>query len=137
MHKLHVPAHKAVVLLADDMQSIRSLAKTALKHIGFKKFVECSNGAEAIKRLKLMKVDLIICDYDMPERNGLDVLRFCRQQKHAEKLPFIMLTANASASLVHECISSGVDGYIVKPFQPEKFYRKIQKLLPRMPVARK
>lgn len=120
---------KAVVMLVDDMQAMRMLTRTALKHMGFKKFVECANGAEALKRLKLMNVDLIVCDWDMPEMNGLELLRLVRGDQRTKALPFVMLTANSSADLIHECISAGVDSYIVKPFQPVALCKKINRML--------
>jgi len=97
--------------------------------MGFRHFAECPNGYEASKRLKLMNVDLIICDFDMPEMNGLELLKKVRAEERTNNKPFIMLTANSSANLIHECISTGVDSYMVKPFQPLALCKKVNSLL--------
>ena len=133
--KLSKPPEKSVVMLVDDMQAMRMLTRSALKHMGFKKFVECANGVEAIKRLKLMNVDLVVCDWDMPEMNGLELLHEVRADDRLKSLPFMMLTANSSADLIHECISAGVDSYMVKPYQPIALCKRINTLL-KEPLAK-
>ena len=133
--KLSNPPEKSVVMLVDDMQAMRMLTRSALKHMGFKKFVECANGVEAIKRLKLMNVDLVVCDWDMPEMNGLELLHEVRADDRLKSLPFMMLTANSSADLIHECISAGVDSYMVKPYQPAALCKRINSLL-KKPLAK-
>lgn len=133
--KLSKPPEKSVVMLVDDMQAMRMLTRSALKHMGFKKFVECANGVEAIKRLKLMNVDLVVCDWDMPEMNGLELLQEVRADDRLKSLPFMMLTANSSADLIHECISAGVDSYMVKPYQPIALCKRINTLL-KKPLAK-
>ncbi len=129
MNKIAVPVDKAVVMIVEDMQAMRMMVKTSLKHMGFKKFAECPNGYEASKRLKLMNVDLIVCDFDMPEKNGLEFLCEVRADARTKKTPFIMLTANSSADLIHQCISAGVDSYMVKPFQPMALCKKVNSFL--------
>ncbi|MGB0205162.1 MAG: response regulator [Neptuniibacter sp.] len=130
MRKIPTSIDKAVVMIVDDMQTMRSMVKTTLKHMGFKQFAECTNGYEASKRLRLMNVDFIICDYDIPEKNGLEFLQEVRSEQRTKNVPFIMLTANSSADLIHQCISSGVDSYMVKPFQPLALCKKVNSLLP-------
>lgn len=129
MRKISTPIEKCVVLIVDDMQAMRMMVKTSLKHMGFRHFAESPNGYEASKRLKLMNVDLIICDYDMPEMNGLELLNDVRLSERHKNTSFVMLTANSTADLIHKCISAGVDGYIVKPFQPMGLCKKVNSML--------
>lgn len=126
---LSVPVDKAVLLLVDDMPSIRALTRAILREYGFKNFVECGSGAEAAKRLEGSSVDLIICDYEMPEPNGLELLKMARAKDELKDVPFIMLTGDSSPELVNECITAGVDDYIVKPFQPDSLCAKINKVI--------
>ncbi|WP_415902438.1 response regulator [Neptuniibacter sp. QD29_5] len=127
--QITVPPEKAVVLIVDDMQSMRMITRTTLKDMGFRKFVESPNGQEALKRLKLMNIDLVICDWDMPEMNGMELLRHIRADQRLEKVSFVMLTAHAEADLIHESITVGVDGYLVKPYQPSTLCARINDLL--------
>lgn len=120
---------KAIVMVVDDMQSMRMITRTSLKEMGFKKFVECSNGQEALKRLRLMNINLVICDWDMPEMNGLDLLQEIRSDERLEKIPFIMLTAHSETELIHQSITAGVDSYIVKPYQPRALCLRVNTLL--------
>ncbi|MGH1462454.1 MAG: response regulator [Neptuniibacter sp.] len=129
MRKVSTPIDKTIVMIVEDMQAMRMMIKTSLKHMGFKNFAECTNGYEASKRLKLMHVDLIVCDFDMPEKNGLEFLQEVRASERNNNTPFIMLTANSSANLIHQCISAGVDSYMVKPFQPLALCKKINNML--------
>lgn len=120
---------KAVVMIVDDMQSMRMITRTSLKEMGFKKFVECSNGQEALKRLRLMNINLVVCDWDMPEMNGLDLLQQIRSDQRLETIAFIMLTAHSETELIHQSITAGVDSYIVKPYQPRALCLRVNSLL--------
>ena len=127
--RLSVPPAKAVVLIVDDMQSMRMITRTTLKSMGFSKIVESPNGQDALKRLRLMNIDLVICDWDMPEMNGLELLREVRANNRWDQLTFMMLTAHAETNLIHECITAGVDSYIVKPYKPTTLCTRINGLL--------
>lgn len=107
-----------------------------MRAYGFRHFVECGSGAEAAKRLENCNVDLIICDYEMPEPNGLELLQGLRAKMALQQIPFIMLMGDSSPELVNACITSGVDDYLVKPFQADSLYSKIEKVLPKKPSAR-
>lgn len=127
--KITSPPHKAVVMIVDDMQSMRMVTRTSLKQMGFKTFVECSNGLEALKRLRLMNIDLVVCDWDMPEMDGLELLRNIRNEERLERTAFVMLTAHSETELIHQSITAGVDGYMVKPYQPIALCKRINSLL--------
>lgn len=120
---------KSVVMIVDDMQSMRMITRTSLKQMGFKKFVECPNGHEALKRLRLMNIDVVICDWDMPEMDGLELLRQVRNEERLERTVFIMLTAHSETELIHQSITAGVDGYMVKPYQPAALCKRVNSLL--------
>jgi len=116
------------VLIVDDELSIRNMIDYVLKDMGFKyTFVE-ANGLAAMESLKLAiePFDLIICDWMMPEMNGLEFLRQARAM--GCKAPFVMLTAKITEDAVAEAKHEGVDAYIAKPFTPRQVQRKIQAL---------
>ncbi len=132
--KITTPPANTVVMIVDDMQSIRMITRTAVASMGFSKFIECSNGQEALTRLKNIKVDLVICDWDMPEMNGLELLTEMRADKEMANTAFIMLTGHTETELIHQCITAGVNSYIVKPYQPAILCKRINELL-EQPVA--
>lgn len=123
-------AHAKVVLIADDTQTIRAIVRASLKAIGFKEFYEVTNGVEAKQLLEVKPIDLIICDWEMPEMNGLEVLKAMRGMEKHKDTPFVMLTGNANADLVNQSILLGISGFVVKPFQPQALCEKIASVFP-------
>lgn len=120
---------QANVLVIDDMASMRAITKKVLKHYGARNVLECENGKQGLSRLKASKIDLIICDWDMPVMTGYELLQEVKQNERLAKIPFIMLTANASKEFVIKCAQQNVDSYIVKPYQPQALIEKITKIL--------
>ena len=118
------------VLVVDDMASMRALIKATLQQAGFSSLDEAADGESAIDKIGRGRYTLIICDWDMPKKNGLEVLKFVRNDRDLKDLPFIMLTANANADLVKSAISAAVTDYVIKPFRPETLLSKIRRHLP-------
>ena len=104
------------VLLVDDMQPMRFLINAYLSRIGVSNVTEAINGEIALRFLQNKNFDLVICEWDMPVMNGLDLLKVMRNDPRLQHQKFIMLTAHTSAELVREAIAAGVTDYIVKPF---------------------
>lgn len=123
-------ADSKVVLIADDTQTMRSVVRASLKAIGFKEFHEVTNGAEAKLILETKPIDLVICDWEMPEMDGLEVLKEMRGMEKHKETPFIMLTGNANTDLVTQSIKLGISGFVVKPFQPQALCEKIANIFP-------
>jgi len=124
---------KLRVLVADDMQAIRMLARSVLQHLGIRQISECPNGYIAWQRLRQERFDLVICDWNMPEMDGLELLEKMRQSddEQLNQLPFLMLTGNASTEMVRRAIEAGVNDFVVKPFQPKALSDKVEGLLQR------
>lgn len=120
---------KYKILITDDMQSMRTMLKSILLHAGFRNLTEAENGQAALEKLKHEKFDLMICDWDMPRMSGLEVLETIRADEAMQKLPFVMITANADRDKVTQAIQAGTDGYIIKPLQPESLLQVVNKLL--------
>ncbi len=116
-------------LIVDDTQTMRAVVRGCLQAIGFKDIVEAVNGEEAYALVQTNTINLIICDWAMPTMNGTELLRKIREQQAYKDIPFIMLTGNADAELVSESITLGVDGFVVKPFQPQALCDKVIAML--------
>lgn len=120
-------AHK--VLVVDDMKSMRNLIRACLSELGLRNVAEAADGRSALGLMRSKPFDLIICDWDMPAMDGLELLKTIRSDERLAGLHFLMLTANAQASKVGEAIAAGVNDYVAKPFQPETLQKKVTRLL--------
>ncbi len=123
---LHSPCF---VLVVDDFATMRQIVKGVLKQIGFTNVIEAGDGNLALKELKKEDVGLIISDWNMPKMNGLDLLKAVRGDKKLKDIPFIMVTSEGQKENVVEAVKSGVNSYIIKPFTPETFGEKLEKVL--------
>ncbi len=104
-------------LVVDDFEYIRELAKKYLHELGYKDVILAKDGVEA--KLKLQKTDgigCIICDWNMPNMDGLELLIWVRAQEQTKAIPFIMVTGEAEKSNLITAVKEGVTKYIVKPF---------------------
>jgi len=121
------------VLVVDDFPTMRRILKNVLRQLEMRDTLEAGNGKEALEVLKKEEVDLILCDLLMPEMNGIELLRVCKDDPQLSNIPFIMVTAEAQKKAVMEAIKAGVDNYITKPFTPERLKDAINKVAPRNP----
>ena len=102
------------VLVVDDQNSVRQMTRMALEEIGFRHIHEAENGVQAMETAAVQPLDLIISDYNMPEMDGLGLLRAVRGHPVARKVPFIMLTGRGDRELVVKAAQAGVNNYLVK-----------------------
>ena len=113
------------VLIVDDFATMRRIVRNVLKQIGFTNMAEAENGKAALKVLKKENIDLILCDWNMPEMPGIDLLKAIRSDDELKKIPFVMVTAEAQKDNIIEAVKAGVNSYIVKPFTPETVNEKL------------
>jgi two-component system chemotaxis response regulator CheY len=118
------------VLIVDDLASMRRIVTEILKEQGFNNLFEAKDGASALEILKKEKIGLIVSDWFMPNMTGLELLKAIRADNNLKDIPFLMLTAEGKKENVIQAIQSGVSNYIIKPFTPETFRVKLEKILP-------
>lgn len=121
-----------VVLIVDDQQTIRSLARMHLEMLGVGGILEACDGEEALKLLlapRRMPINLIISDQNMPKLSGLSLLRAVRAHQPTANVAFIMLTGSADKELVMSAKQHGVNNYLVKPFTMATLKQKIEAVL--------
>lgn len=123
------------ILIADDHQLTREMVRTILKQLGFVNVVAVENGRKALEYLSAEKVDLMICDWNMPGFTGLEVLRRVRATAKTKDLKFLMLTAEAYQENVVEAVKAGVTDYIVKPFTSQTIVEKLEAILSKLQSA--
>lgn len=119
------------VLVVDDFATMRRIVKGVLKQLGFSNVIEADDGSTALDELKKEQIGLIVSDWNMPKMSGLDLLKAVRGNADLKHLPFIMVTAEGQKENVLEAVKAGVSNYIVKPFTPETFNEKLEKVLSR------
>lgn len=116
------------VLIVDDFATMRRIVRNILKQIGFSNIVEAEDGKSALKMLQNDKFDLIMCDWNMPEMPGIELLTRIRSDEQLKNIPFVMVTAEAQKNNILDAVKAGVSSYIVKPFTAETVDQKLKKL---------
>jgi CheY-like chemotaxis protein len=119
-------------LVVDDASFVRDLVKrTVRQRFPVIETAEAPNGRRAQSLMSRTAFDLILCDWEMPEMSGLELLQWMRQQPQYQSTPFIMITSRGDKDHVIEAIKEGVSEYLGKPFSPEGLSRKIIKVMGR------
>jgi CheY-like chemotaxis protein len=87
------------------------------------------NGKKAQAMLAKEAFDLVLCDWEMPEMSGLELLTWCREQDNLKTMPFVMVTSRGDKENVVQAIQAGVSGYVSKPFTNEQLLTKVKQAL--------
>ncbi|MVV47845.1 response regulator [Pseudomonas sp. PB120] len=121
---------KISVLVVDDAAFIRDLVKKCLRNYfpGIRT-EDAINGRKAQAMLAKEAFDLVLCDWEMPEMSGLELLTWCRQQDNLKSMPFVMVTSRGDKENVVQAIQAGVSGYVSKPFTNEQLLTKVKQAL--------
>jgi two-component system, chemotaxis family, chemotaxis protein CheY len=117
------------ILIVDDVLSMRSLAKAILREAGFAHVFDAPDGQEALKLMRKVKVNIVVCDWNMPVMSGLDFFKAVQEEPKLAGTPFIMLTSSSEGSKVKEAIEAGITSYMIKPYKPADLVKKINSLL--------
>jgi two-component system chemotaxis response regulator CheY len=118
------------VLLVDDSVVMRKLLSSSLKQAGLDvaDVVEVNDGAEALSALERNRaIDLVLCDWNMPNMNGLDFVQAARSQGFT--LPIVMVTTEAGADRLKQATEAGANGFVCKPFTPARLAEAVCPLL--------
>lgn len=117
------------VLVVDDFSTMRRIIKKILKGLDLTDVVEAENGTQAWEVLNQRKIDLVICDWNMPEMTGMDLLEKVRSTPAMAELPFIMVTAEGKGKTVLEPGQEHLTNFIAKPFKAEDMAEKLHLML--------
>lgn len=117
------------ILIVDDKFTMRRTIRNLLQRLGYQNFLEADDGDTALGKLHTNKVDLVLCDWNMPRMNGLELLRTVREDHNLKDLPFLMVTAEMNEGQVAEAGEEDVDAYVLKPFTPAILHEKIESAL--------
>lgn len=114
------------VLIADDSGVMRKIIVRAANAAGIQDITEAVDGADAIEKFKEGQFDLVLTDWNMPNKSGLEVLQEIRAG--GSTVPIIMVTTEGEKSNVLQAIQAGVSDYLTKPFEASALLEKIEKL---------
>jgi two-component system chemotaxis response regulator CheY len=122
-----MPAAAAIhTLIVDDQQTMRALIRTSLQQLGFREIRDASDGEAGLRSVITQPPHLIISDFNMPNLDGLGLLRAVRAHGPSSKTAFIMLTGRADRELVQRAVQFGVNNYLVKPFTVAQLKDKLE-----------
>ena len=116
------------VLVVDDSASVRQQVRLALDEAGFET-IDAIDGIDGLKKLaEHPDLTLVICDVNMPNMDGLEMLEKARGQSSTSAIPIVMLTTEGQPGMIERAKQSGAKGWIVKPFKPHLLVATAEKL---------
>jgi two-component system chemotaxis response regulator CheY len=115
------------LMIVDDSATMRKIIMKTVRMSGleFDRTEEAGNDLEALEKLKAGSVDIILCDINMPEMNGTELVKQARQLQNCKDTKIVMVSTESSQELINGVLADGANGYITKPFTPEKFHEKL------------
>lgn len=117
------------ILVVDDSPTMRRMVVASLRELDDVGFDQAASGLEAIERLALVPVDLVVLDLNMPDVHGLEVLRFLRAHERFRSVPVVVLTTRGDDESREAALQAGATRYLTKPFEPAAFAPEIRALL--------
>lgn len=117
------------VLAVDDSKTMRDMVAFTLRGAGYT-VLEAEHGVAALKVLQTQKVDVIVTDVNMPEMDGITLVRRIRGQGTHAGTPILILTTESDQGKKEEGRAAGATGWIIKPFSPDKLLQIIAKVCP-------
>lgn len=119
------------VLIIDDSAVMRKIIQRNIQQSGLlvDEFVEAGDGREGLEKATSNNVDLILCDWNMPNMTGIDFVKALRGSGQKSSVPIVMVTTEGGESKIEEAKNSGANGYLTKPFTPEQLKAKLGNFL--------
>lgn len=116
------------IMTVDDSASVRQMVSFTLKDTGYE-VLEASDGRDALTKLNGSSVHMVITDLNMPNLDGIGLIKELRVQPAYKFIPIVMLTTESQDSKKQEGKSAGATGWIVKPFKSDQLLAVVRKVL--------
>ena len=117
------------ILIVEDSDTMRSLIASTIEEMkGFELF-EAGNGFEALKALPSQHFDMIITDLNMPDINGLEIIKFVKEHPTYKSIPLVIVTTRVGEEDRKKGLALGASGYMIKPFEPDDLKKVVRKIL--------
>nr|WP_276521260.1 chemotaxis response regulator CheY [Eoetvoesiella caeni] len=120
------------ILVVDDFPTMRRIIKNLLKDLGFENVDEAEDGAMGLEKLRNGNFELVVSDWNMPNMDGLVMLKEIRADAALSKLPVLMVTAEAKKENIIAAAQAGANGYVVKPFTAATLEEKLNKIFEKL-----
>ena len=118
------------ILVVDDHESMRRIEKQILNDLGYPNVDMADDGSTALPMLASGSYDFVITDWNMPEMEGIDLLKAIRADQKLSKTPVLLVTAESKKEKIVEAAKAGVNDYVIKPFNAEILSNKISRIFP-------
>ncbi|MCB0163532.1 MAG: ABC transporter substrate-binding protein [Anaerolineae bacterium] len=126
------------ILLVEDSNFVRRSARKGLNELGFKNVVEAEDGNHAVERLQEEEgIDVIVSDWNMPNKDGYELLLWVRANEKTKNIPFIMATARGEKKQVAKANEAGVTDFITKPFAAKELVTLLEQIFDKDKKAEK
>ena len=117
------------ILVVDDSPTMRRMVITSLGSLGRVKSTQAGSGLEAIERLAIEPVDLMVLDLNMPDMHGMEVIDFMRSHQAYRNIPIVVLTTKGEEASRTQALDAGANRYLTKPFDPRQLADVVGSLL--------
>jgi len=117
-----------IILAVDDSPSMREMLAAVLRDSGYQ-VVEAEDGVKALEAAKTHAIDVVLTDQNMPNMDGLSLVKNLRGLPAYKDTPIMMLTTESSAEMKQKGRDAGATGWMVKPFDPDKLVRMLKSLI--------
>jgi two-component system chemotaxis response regulator CheY len=115
-------------LVVDDFATMRRIIRNLLHELGFSNVDEAEDGVSALAKLRGDRFDFVVSDWNMPNMNGLNLLRAIRADAQLRNLPVLMVTAEVNKENIMAAAQAGANGYVVKPFTAATLDEKLKSI---------
>jgi two-component system chemotaxis response regulator CheY len=116
------------ILAVDDSSSLRQMVAFSLKAAGYQ-VVEAVDGQDGLDKARNQVVDLVLTDQNMPRMDGLSLIKQLRGLPEYQKVPILMLTTESSDEMKSKGRAAGANGWLVKPFDPQRLIEVVKKVI--------
>ncbi|SDT96630.1 two-component system, chemotaxis family, response regulator CheY [Geopseudomonas guangdongensis] len=120
------------ILVVDDFPTMRRIVRGLLKELGFTNVEEAEDGQDALNKLRTGTFEFVVSDWNMPNLDGLDMLKQIRADAALQHLPVLMVTAEAKKENIIAAAQAGANGYVVKPFTAATLEEKLNKIFEKL-----
>jgi len=117
------------ILVVDDSPTMRRILLNTVQKAGYSNVKEAVDGKDALAKLLAGDFDLLMTDWNMPNMNGLELVEAARKEEKLKSMPILMVTTRNMKEDIVNAIKSGVNGYIVKPFDAKTLNAKILEII--------
>ncbi|NHC61858.1 chemotaxis response regulator CheY [Paenalcaligenes suwonensis] len=120
------------ILVVDDFPTMRRIIRNLLKDLGYENVDEAEDGAMGLEKLRNGNFDFVVSDWNMPNLDGLEMLKQIRADANLSNMPVLMVTAEAKKENIIAAAQAGASGYVVKPFTAATLEEKLNKIFEKM-----